>query len=258
MRLQILFLFITLASLLSAEVIVEPVEYELDGTEMLGTVAYPEGLDEPLPAILIVHNWMGPSEYFDSMAARLATEGYVAFSADTYGVDLRPETTEEASQAAGKLRGGDRQLLRDRMNNALDILRAMPQVDPHRIVAIGFCYGGTSVLELARSGAELSGVVSFHGNLDSPRPAAKGDIRTRVLVLHGHDDPYVPKEQVDAFTAEMVASGADWQLVSFGNTVHSFSNPNANNPGQSDYNPQTARRAWEMAHDFFDEVFGED
>ncbi|MNJ65402.1 Dienelactone hydrolase family protein [compost metagenome] len=122
--------------------------------------------------------------------------------------------------------------------------------------AIGFCFGGGSVLELARSGAQLKGFVSFHGNLDTPNPADARNIRAPVLVLHGADDPAVPKTQVEAFTAEMTAAKADWQLVSYGGAVHSFTERGASVPGRNEYNPKVAARAYQAMNDLFDEVFG--
>jgi len=150
----------------------------------------------------------------------------VAFGADIYGKGVRPATTEEAAKQAGIYRA-DRALMRARARAALDRLKAEEHVDPARVAAIGYCFGGGTVLELARSGAEVAGVVSFHGNLDTPNAADAKQIRGKVLVCHGADDPYVPAEQIAAFQKEMREAGVDWQMVSYGGAVHSFTNPDA-------------------------------
>ena len=148
-------------------------------------------------------------------------------------------------------------LLRARVNAALRTLRKEPHVDPERVAAIGYCFGGTTVLELARSGAEIAGVVSFHGGLDTPNPADAKSIRCKLLVLHGADDPNVPPSQVAAFESEMTTAGVDWQLIKYSGAVHAFTNPEAghDNSKGAAYNERAAKRSWEAMKVFFAEIF---
>ncbi|MGB7388134.1 MAG: dienelactone hydrolase family protein, partial [Pseudomonas neustonica] len=181
---------------------------------------------------------------------------YVVFVADMYGKDIRPQNADEAGAAATVVRS-DRPLMRHRVNAALDVLREQAKKVPlqtDNLVAIGFCFGGGTVLELARSGTEIKGVVSFHGNLDTPEPADADAIKMPVLVLHGADDPFVPQEQVLAFEDEMRNAKADWQLFSYGGAVHSFSDPYAKMTGKAEYHPQVAQRAFGAMRQFFNEV----
>lgn len=161
-----------------------------------------------------------------------------------------------AGQEAGKYKG-NRALLRDRVQAGLAALKQQSQVDAKRVAAMGYCFGGTTVIELARSGVELAGVVSFHGGLDSPTPADGKNIRTKVLVLHGADDPYVPAKDLQAFEDEMRAGKVDWQLVKYGGAVHSFTDWNLKDskmPG-AQYNESADRRSWEAMQKFFAELF---
>lgn len=238
-----------------AERVSLPISYQIDGADYQGLLVYDDSITEVRPGLLMVPNWMGVTERAAEKAWRAAGSEYVVFVADMYGKDIRPRDASEAGQAAGLVRG-DRALQRQRVNAALDVFRAEAdrlRVDPQRIAAIGFCFGGGSVLELARSGAEVAGVVSFHGNLDTPDPGQARAIRTPVLVLHGADDPYVPGEQVLAFESEMRGAGVDWQLISYGGAVHSFTDPTAAIPGQAEYHPLVAERAFAAMHLFLRE-----
>ncbi len=243
--------------------------YELDGTVFEGTLVYDEGAlevaeekGETLVSILMVPNWMGPGARANEKAAKIAGEDYVVFVADVYGTDVRPTNAQEAAAAAGALRAGDRQRLRDRVKHAHQILRGYGEeeaaLDPEKMIAIGFCFGGGAVLELARTGAAIPAVVSFHGNLDSPQPAQEGDISAKILVLHGGEDPYVPGEQVKGFHMEMRESKTeDWQLVVFGGTVHSFTDPYADSDGAR-YHERSATRAFEYMEELIEELFEDD
>lgn len=201
----------------------ETVEYT-DGKETFqGFVAIPVGAKEArLPGVLVVHNWMGVSDETRAQAARIAALGYVVFGADIYGKGVRPNGMEQAGQLAGKFKG-DRALFRSRLLLSLGELAKHARVDASRMSAVGYCFGGTGVIELARAGAAIRGVVSFHGGLDSPTPADGARITARVLALHGADDPYVPAADLAAFEKEMATHGVDWQLIKFGGAVHSFS-----------------------------------
>ncbi len=234
----------------------EVVEYRQGGTVLEGYLAYDDAIAGKRPGVLVVHEWMGLNAYAKRRAEQLAGLGYVAFAADIYGKGVRAGDAKEAGALAGKYRG-DRPLLRARAAAGLDVLRKNPMVDPGRVAAVGYCFGGTTVLELARSGADLSGVVSFHGGLDTPTPGDARNIKGKVLALQGADDPFAPAAQVAAFEDEMRKGGADWQLVLYGGAVHGFSNPDGgsdNSKGYA-YNEKADRRSWDAMKAFFAEIF---
>ena len=251
---------LTLAGLVGvaeAAVVVQPVPYEIDGEAFEGMLFYDDAVKTPRPGLLMVPNWLGVTEESAKKAVHLAGDTYVVFMADMYGKAVRPANPDEAKAAAGKVRG-DRALMRKRAQAAVEVLKAQTAavaLDTGKLGAIGFCFGGGTVLELARSGADLKGFVSFHGNLDTPNPADAKNIKAPILVLHGADDPTVSHEQLDGFVAEMKAAKTDWQLVSYGGAVHSFTNPAANDPGRNQYNPRVSVRAFKAMNDLFAEVF---
>ena len=226
---------------------------------MEGFLAWDDALSpEPprRPGVLVVHDWTGPGEYTRMRARKLAELGYIAFAADIYGKGIRPATPQKAGAQAGIYKK-DPQLMRQRVQAGLDVLRAQPRCDPKRVAAIGYCFGGTCVLELARNGADVVGVVSFHGGLSTKTPDDAKNIRGKVLVLHGGDDPFVTPQEVAAFEDEMRAAGVDWQVVVYGGAVHSFSNPSSGNDKSrgAAYNAAADQRSWEAMKAFFKEVF---
>jgi dienelactone hydrolase len=239
-----------------AKTITKPVEYTQDGVILEGYLAYDDSLKGQRPGIIVVHEWTGINDYTKRRTEQLAGLGYIALAIDIYGKGIRPGTREEAAKQAGIYRS-DRQLMRKRANAGLEELKKHPLTDGKRIAAIGYCFGGGVVLELARSGADISGVVSFHGNLDTPDPDDARKIRAKVLVLHGADDPNVPLEQVIAFQKEMRGAGIDWYMISYGNAVHSFTNPaSGNDPSKGvAYNKEADLRSWEAMKAFFKEIF---
>ena len=208
------------------------------------------------PGVLVVHDWMGLGKFSMAKADELAKMGYVALAVDIYGKGVRPANPKEAGEQAGKFKS-DRALLRARILAALDVLKKNEHVDPNHIGAIGYCFGGTTVLELARSGADIAGVISFHGGLDTPTPGDAKNIKGKVLALHGADDPYVPAADVAAFEAEMTKGGVDWQLVVYSGAVHAFTNPGAgtDNSKGAAYNEKADKRSWEAMKLFFAEAF---
>lgn len=244
------------AAAVGAAVRSETVEYRQGDAVLEGYVAWDDAVAGKRPAVLVVHEWTGLGAYVKERVDQLAAMGYVAFGADVYGKGIRPKGPAEAGAEAGKYKG-NRPLLRERVNAALDALRKNPLVDPKRIAAIGYCFGGTAVLELARSGAEVAGVVSFHGGLATPTPDDGRKIRAKVLVLHGADDPYVPAAEVAAFEDEMRKGNVDWQLVAYGGAVHSFTNRDAGtDPAKgAAYQEKADRRSWEAMKSFFREIF---
>jgi dienelactone hydrolase len=242
----------------SAEIKTRTIEYRQGDTVLEGFLAYDTAGPARKPGVLIVHEWTGLGPYVKSRAEQLARLGYVAFAADIYGKGVRPNNPKDAGATAAIYKN-DRTLLRERVNAGLEELRRQQGIDSGRIAAIGYCFGGTTVLELARSGADVKGIVSFHGGLDTPSPQDAKNIRSKVLALHGADDPYVPAEQVKAFEDEMRGGNVDWQLVKYSKAVHSFTNPDAGNDNSKGaaYNAEADRRSWEEMKSFFKEIFQE-
>lgn len=242
------------ASFLNAAIKTELVEYKHGDVTLEGALVYDDAIKGQRPGVLVVHQWKGLSDYEKKRAAMLSELGYAAFCVDIYGKGVRPPTPKEAGAEAGKYKG-NRALLRERVNAGLETFRKQSVVDAKRIAAIGYCFGGTTAIELARSGAEVAGVVSFHGALDSPKPEDGKNIKCKVLALHGADDPFVPAKDIEAFESEMRTSGVDWQLVKYGGAVHSFTDWNADGslPGAK-YEAKADKRSWEEMKGFLGEV----
>lgn len=240
----------------SAAIKTQTVEYKQGDATLEGFLAYDDSASGSRPGVLIVHQWKGISAHEKETAEKLAKMGYVVFAADIYGKGIRPQPPESA-QEAGKYKS-NRALFRERLNAGLDQLKKQKGVDQKKLAAIGYCFGGTGVIELARSGADVAGVVSFHGGLDSPKPEDGKNIKARVLALHGADDPFVPAKDLEAFQKEMRDAKVDWQLISYGNAVHSFTHKDAgsDNSKGAAYNANADRRSWEDMKDFFAEIFG--
>jgi len=229
--------------------------FEFNGRSYEGTFAVPRPGPAEVPAVIIVPDWMGPSRYFDSIAEDLAEMGYLAYVADVYGVDVRPKNPEEAARAASALRDGDRTELRNRMEPALAQVLAEPRVDDSRVAAMGYCFGGSAALELARSGADIAACVTFHGGLGGGEPGSAARIKAKVLILHGSEDPLAPWEELTALVKEMDAADVDFHVVAYGGAHHSFTQPQAQVPGTAEYDPVAAARSWEHLKLFLDEVF---
>jgi len=200
--------------------------------------------------------YVATTSEFQKIKTMLARLGYVVFCADIYGKGVRVDNPQDAAKLATKYKD-DRPLLRARVNAAFDQLKKQPLVDGKRTAAIGYCFGGTTVLELARSGTDLAGVVSFHGGLNTPTPEDAKQIKGKVLALHGADDPYVPAAEVAAFEEEMRKAKVDWQLVGYGGAVHSFTMKEAGNDNSKGaaYNEKADQRSWEAMKVFFAEIF---
>lgn len=224
-----------------------------DGEEtFIGRLAYDDSRAERRPAVLVTPAFSGRSPFEEARAEELAALGYVALAVDYYGEGRRAEGPEQASEWMRAL-NADRPKLARRMNAALETVKALPNVDPDRVGAIGYCFGGKCVLDLARSGAEFRAAVSLHGIFDAP-PMPRNEIRAAVLALHGWDDPLCPPEAVLALAKELTESCADWQLLAFGHTCHAFTNPAANAPERGMMFSQSAsRRSWEALTRFLEE-----
>lgn len=236
-----------LTAALQAAIQTEMVTYKDGDTELEGFVAWDDSISGKRPGVLVVHDWTGLQDYAKERARQLAGLGYVAFAADIYGKGVRPVDPKECAVCAGKYRK-DLPLLRKRVVLALDQLKARKETDAARLGGIGYCFGGTCVLELARSGADVRGVVSFHGGLSTTMPAEPGTIKARILVCHGGADEHVNKE-VPAFQEEMKKSQAKMEFVTYEGALHGFTKP-----GPA-YQEKADRESWAAMQKFFKEVF---
>ena len=238
------------------EIKLETIEYKQGDVTCEGVVAQDTAMQGKRPGILIVHQWKGLTAYERKRAEMLAGLGYAVLCADIYGKGVRADNPKDAAALAGKYKG-DRALLRARVNAAFDQLKKLPMVEARKTAVIGYCFGGTTALELARSGAEVAGVVSFHGGLSTPNAADAEQIKGRVLVLHGADDPFVAAKDIAAFAEELRQAGVDWQMCSYGGAVHSFTDWNAGNDNSKGaaYNEKADKRSWEAMKVFFAELF---
>ncbi len=245
-----------MASGAQCEVRTERVEYRHGDVLLKGYLAYDDSFTGKRSGVLVVHEWWGLNDYAKRRAEQLAGLGYVAFAIDIYGDGKTTSNAKAAGEWAAVFRN-DRSLARARAKAGLEALKNRPQVDPARIAAIGYCFGGTIALEMARGGADLRGVVSFHGGLSTPNPADARNIKGKVLVLHGADDPMEPPAEIAAFQDEMRKAGVDWQMVYYGGAVHAFTNPESGKAGIKGvaYNEAADRRSWRAMRDFFDEIF---
>lgn len=239
-----------------AEVKTETIEYKQGDAVLEGLLTYDDAIQGRRPGVLVVHQWKGLGPYETKRSEMLARLGYTVFAVDIYGKGIRATNPKDASELAAKYKN-DRALLRSRVQAGLDVLKKQPLADPKRLAAIGYCFGGTTVLELARSGADVAGVVSFHGGLNTPDAKDAKQFKGKVLALHGADDPFVPPAEVAAFEDEMRKGGVDWQLVAYGGAVHSFTDWGAGNDNSkgSAYNQKADQRSWEAMKVFFGEIF---
>ena len=254
-----LFSMLLFGSVVRAEVQTKVVVYRDGDTVLEGFAAWdPDKIQSSAPGVLVVHQWLGLTAYEQSRCRQLADLGYVAFALDIYGQGVRPANTQEAAKLSGSYKS-DRALYRRRLNLGLDQLRKLEAVDPEQLAAIGYCFGGTGVLELARSGADIRGGVSFHGGLDSPSPEDGQHIKAKLLICHGADDPFVPAADIDAMKAELNAAKVDWQMIYYAHAVHSFTQPMAGNDNSrgAAYNEKADQRSWKAMQMFFNEVFSD-
>lgn len=240
----------------------EKITYQAGDTECHGYVAYNPEIATPKPAVIVAHAWKGLDEFAKGKADALAEMGYFAFAADVYGEGANAENNEEALEMMTPL-FLDRALLRERITAAYQTAAKHPEANSEKIGAIGYCFGGITVIELLRSGAAIRGAVSFHGTLaralgekQAKLTPVAPDIKGAMLALHGHEDPMVSKEDVAHFEKEMTEARVDWQLHVFGHAKHAFTNPSANDPDLGlIYHPKASKRAWQSMCAFFDEVF---
>lgn len=239
-----------------AELQKKNIEYKDGDTTLEGYFVYDDAIQGKRPAVLVVHDWMGFGSYGNGRAEQLAQLGYAALAVDIYGKGVRPQNADEASKEAGYYKE-HRDILRRRAQAGLDALKSEDVVDPERLAAIGYCFGGTTVLEMARAGMPLAGVASFHGGLATNMPTDKESIKAKVLVLHGADDPFESQEEIANFKKELNDAGADWQMVYYSGAVHSFTRKDAGNDNSKGaaYNEHADKRSWEAMKSFFTEIF---
>lgn len=231
------------------------VDYSDGTTTYKGYLAWDDSNKVPAPAVMVSHAWGGRGDFECDKARKLAELGYVGFAIDLYG-DARLGGSKEENIALMTPLKQDRPELQKRITLALDALRQQPEVDSARIAAIGYCFGGLCVLDLARTGADIAGVVSFHGLLDAPANTAGKRITAKVLCLHGYSDPMAEPDSLLTFASEMTDAGVDWQVHAYGHTLHAFTNPQANDPDFGTvYNATADRRSWQAMRNFLDEIF---
>ena len=232
------------------------IEYRDGDTVLEGRLSWDDSATGPRPGILVSHTIAGRAALEENKADKLAELGYVAFALDLYGKGVRGETPAE-NRALMDAQLANRAAMQERLLLALSTLKAQPEVDADKVGAIGFCFGGLCVLDIARTGEDLAGVVSFHGLFHPPANTRGNSVKAKVLVLHGWDDPMATPGDVNSLASEMSAMGADWQLHAFGNTMHAFTNPAANDPIRGTVYDETAdRRSWQAMTNFFEELFG--
>ncbi|MDF9392118.1 MULTISPECIES: dienelactone hydrolase family protein [Methylococcus] len=230
------------------------IDYHHADTLLSGYFAWDDKFPLPRPGVLVSHAWGGRDAFVCDKARRLAELGYAAFALDMYGKGVLGSGPEQNAQLMAPFMA-DRGLLQSRMTAALDTVRSLSEVDPGRIAAMGFCFGGLCVLDLARTGADLRGAISFHGLFIPPGNTVGRKIRAKVLVLHGYEDPMAPPEQAIALGRELTEAGADWQIHMYGHTLHAFTNPLANDRGFGTvYDPTADRRSWQAMQNFLTEV----
>jgi len=244
-------------SAVHAAIVEQTVTYTDGETEMVGLFAYDDAVDGPRPAVLVVHEWYGPNEYAHDRARMLAELGYAAFAVDMYGDGFVAENREEAREQVMKVLP-HREIIQSRFGAAREWLAAQETVDAEHVAAIGYCFGGSVLLELARGGIDLAGVVSFHGSFATGAPAERGAVQTRILVCHGASDPMIGPEATAAFMEEMMEARADIQFIAYPDAVHSFTNPNADEPERgSQYDPEADMRSWAALRAFLSDLFYE-
>ncbi|MFZ5594422.1 MAG: dienelactone hydrolase family protein [Pseudomonadota bacterium] len=254
-----LLLFAAFIAAAQAAVQTQEVDYKAGDTVLKGYLAHDDSIKGKRPGVLVVHEWWGLNEYARKRARMLAELGYVALAVDMYGNGKQAEHPDDAGKFAGEV-AKNREAAKARFLAALKLLKNQPGVDSRHIAAIGYCFGGGVVLEMARLGVPLDGVASFHGSLPTTHPAQRGKVKAKVLVLNGADDPFVTPEQIEQFKKEMAKAKVNYKLISYPGAKHSFTNPDADSYGQKfnmplEYNAEADRRSWDEMQMFFTRVF---
>jgi len=240
------------------EVRTEPITYLYGDAELHGVLAYDDALEGKRPGVLVMHEWWGLNDYARGRAKQLAGLGYVAFAVDMYGHGETTNDANHAQQLSGQFHANPAGL-RGRAQAGLGVLAKQERVDPARLAAIGYCFGGMTVQQLAYSGADVKGVVSFHGSLSMPMPEDVPGVKAKMLICHGANDGFTSQEQVAAFQRALRTTDIDWQFIVYSGAKHSFTNPGAGERGMDGlaYNANADRRSWAAMKQFFDEIFGQ-
>ncbi len=252
-------LLLMMSSLTQAKVIGNQVEYVVDGTRMTGYLAYDDAIKGKRPGILVVHEWWGHNAYARKRADQLAGLGYTAFALDMYGSGKVADHPKDAKKFMTEVTS-NMATARARYSKAIQLLKENATTDNNRIAAIGYCFGGGVVLDMARQGADVKGVVSFHGSIGTQEPAKKGKVKAKVLVLNGAADPFVKPEQIDAFRKEMQQANVNFQFINYPGAKHAFTNPDATALGKKfnmplEYNASADKKSWQQMKKFFDGLF---
>lgn len=250
----LLVLFLTIPA--QAEIKTETIEYKAGDTMLQGYLAYDDALEGKRPGVLVVHEWWGNNDYPRKRAEQLAQLGYVAFAMDMYGKDKLTDDPKQAAAWSGEIKNNP-QLAGERATAGYDLLKKQPMVDPERIAAIGYCFGGTVVLNMARAGMDLDGVASFHGSLPKSDPKEIKNAKAKILVLNGADDTSVSAEEIENFKQEMRDAGADVRVINYPGAKHAFTNPNSDTRRMDNiaYNEKADKESWEAMKAFFSEIF---
>jgi len=242
-----------------ADIVTKKIEYGVDGTEMKGYLSYDDSIKGQRPGVLVVHEWWGLNDYARKRARMLAKLGYTAFALDMYGNGKQAKHPDDAKKFSSEVMS-NLPMEKSRFKAAYDLLRKEKTVDPNRIAAIGYCFGVAVVLEMARSGVDLAGVASFHGMLGTAPPAQPGEVKAKILVMTGGEDPFVPADQVAQFKKEMEAAKVDYKVIVYPGAKHSFTNPDADKYGKKFnlplvYNKAADEASWKEMREFFQKIF---
>lgn len=256
----VIFILMMVVTSARAEIRGEPVDYKAGDVTMKGYMAYDDSITGKRPGILVVHEWWGHDEYARRRARMLAELGYTALAVDMYGEGKQANHPDDAGKFSGEIRK-NMELGRERFLAAMKVLKENRFTDPGRIAAIGYCFGGSVVLQMARDGMDLAGVASFHGGLTTTAPAKPGAVRAKILVLHGADDQFITPEQIEDFKREMEAAGAPYLFISYPGAKHSFTNPEADNYAKKfdiplGYSADGDKKSWSEMQSFFKDIFG--
>lgn len=262
MKIRLVFMVlmvVVLGTSVQAKVLKKAVSYQHEDLQLEGYLAYDDSIEGKRPAVLVVHEWWGLNDYARRRVEQLARMGYVSFALDMYGKGKVTEHPEQAAEWMKQVNSNVR-LWQQRARAGLEVLKKEPRTDTTRIAAIGYCFGGTTVQQLAYSGAHLKGIVSFHGSLLPPPDDQAKRVQAKILICHGAADPFSGEGAVQHYMSAMERAGLDWQMIIYGGAKHSFTNPDADQAGMKalKYSKSADHRSWGHMENFFEEIFGQE